>query len=254
MSSSTLPGVREACMEDVLRRGSPARAAAVSRKELGADLYPRRAACREPPRTVEPGVVMLADVFTNYGAPERGMAAIRVFRASVASMSSLVRRSPTAARRMSQGMIDTARAAGGSHGADARPYLDAGRKIVVVEPSVLAMLRFDLRHLLDDHDIRREVAAQHQLSSRCKLSVRASPGVCRLDLHADVSGASQWPHGTQLFYHSHCQQRTCNAACADDRRTARRAASMWSRRRWNAAAWPAASATSRLLRLEHGCR
>ena len=34
------------------------------------------------PSTVQPGVVMLADVFTNYGAPERGMAAIRVLRAA----------------------------------------------------------------------------------------------------------------------------------------------------------------------------
>ena len=40
---------------------------------------------REEPRRQarhhSPGVVMLADVFTNYGSPERGMAAIRVLRA-----------------------------------------------------------------------------------------------------------------------------------------------------------------------------
>ena len=32
------------------------------------------------PQTGSPDVLMLADVFTNYGSPERGMAAIRVLR------------------------------------------------------------------------------------------------------------------------------------------------------------------------------
>ena len=55
-----------------------------------------------------PALVMFADVFTNYGSPERGMAAIRVLRRcgyNVVLTPSL----PDGRAALSQGMIDTAR-------------------------------------------------------------------------------------------------------------------------------------------------
>src|SRR5271166_1863002 len=92
--------------------------------------------------TVIPGVAMLADTFTNYGSPERGMAAVRVLRAIGVDVV-LTPSIPDGRAAMSQGMIATARQQARAMAAMLQPFLRQGRKIVVVEPSVLAMLRFD---------------------------------------------------------------------------------------------------------------
>jgi Fe-S oxidoreductase len=89
-----------------------------------------------------------------------------------------------------------------------RPYLDSGRKIVVVEPSVLAMLRFDNKQLLEDEATVAELAANsfEPLQALWDIATEA---------HIDLAGlfpASKSRFGTRLFYHAHCQQRTCNAA------------------------------------------
>ena len=58
----------------------PPRIAAVSRQDLGA-IVPRGTDPRTRPRFPGRNVAVLADTFTNYGTPERGMAAVRVLRA-----------------------------------------------------------------------------------------------------------------------------------------------------------------------------
>jgi L-lactate utilization protein LutB len=157
--------------------------------------------------TLQPGVVMLADVFTNYGAPERGMAAIRVLRAAGLNVV-LSPAMPDGRAAMSQGMIETARKQARAIAPMLRRYLDEGRRIVVLEPSVLAMLRRDFKHLLDGDDTQA-LLAQNSFEVLEYLWRIAQEQ--RLDL-AQVFAASRCPHGTRLFYHSHCQQRTCNSA------------------------------------------
>ena len=107
----------------------------------------------EPPATkaptIAPGVAMLADTFTNYGTPERGMATVRVLRAIGVDVV-LTPSIPDGRAAMSQGMIATAREQARAMATMLQPFLQSGRKIIVVEPSVLAMLRFDNKHLLDD--------------------------------------------------------------------------------------------------------
>ena len=156
---------------------------------------------------IKPGVVMLADVFTNYGAPERGMAAIRVLRAiglDVALSSAM----PDGRAAMSQGMMETARREARALAPMLRRYLDEGRKIVVLEPSVLAMLRFDFKHLLDGDDTQVLLAQNSFEPLEYLWMVAQEQG---LDL-AKVFPATKCSQGTRLFYHSHCQQRTCNSA------------------------------------------
>jgi iron-sulfur cluster protein len=159
------------------------------------------------PGSIQPGVVMLADVFTNYGAPERGMAAIRVLRA-VGLDVMLSPAMPDGRAAMSQGMIETARREARAIAPMLRGYLDKGRKIVVLEPSVLAMLRRDFQHLLDGDDTQALLAQNsfEPLEYLWKIAQEQ-----RIDV-AQLFPASRCPHGTRLFYHSHCQQRTCNAA------------------------------------------
>ena len=150
---------------------------------------------------------MLADVFTNYGSPERGMAAIRVLRA----VGLDVTLSPAMAdgrAAMSQGMMETAERQARLLAPVLKRYLDEGRKIVVLEPSVLAMLRFDFTHLLNDPP------TQALLAQNSFEPLEVLWGVAQelqLDL-AQIFPASRCPQGTQIFYHSHCQQRTCNSA------------------------------------------
>jgi iron-sulfur cluster protein len=156
--------------------------------------------------TVEPGIVVLADTFTNYGSPERGMAAVRVLRAigvDVVLSPSI----PDGRAAMSQGMIETARQQAHALASMLVPYLERGRKIVVVEPSVLAMLRFDFRHLVDDATF----AAMAANSFEPLQALWDIAGEIGLDL-AKLFPAARSRFGTKLFYHAHCQQKTCNAA------------------------------------------
>jgi|SRR5215469_7991181 len=104
-----------------------------------------------PPTTPDrqPRVAILADTFTNYGSSERGIAALRVLRAIGVDVV-LTPSIPDGLAARLQGMIDTARQQARAVAKMLRPYLDSGRTIAVVEPSVLAMLRLDYKHLLDD--------------------------------------------------------------------------------------------------------
>jgi Fe-S oxidoreductase len=152
-------------------------------------------------------IAMLADTFTNYGSPERGMAAIRVMRAIGADVV-LTPSIPDGRAAMSQGMIETARQQAHALATMLRPYLDSGRKIAVVEPSVLAMLRLDCKHLLDDQATIAALAANSFEPLQLVWDIAQQKGI---DV-ARVFPADKSHLGTKLFYHSHCQQRSCNAA------------------------------------------
>jgi len=152
-------------------------------------------------------VAMLADTFTNYGSPERGMAAVRVLRAIGVDVV-LTPSIPDGRAALSQGMIDTAREHARALAKMLQPYLDSGRKIAVLEPSVLAMLRLDCKHLLDSHDLIASLAANSFEPLEMVWDTAQQQGI---DL-AEIFPARKSHLGTKLFYHSHCQQRTCNAA------------------------------------------
>ena len=78
----------------------------------------------------------------------------------------------------------------------------------MLEPSVLAMLRVDFKHLLDDETCERLARKASSRWNWCGRSRRRRSWTWRRYFPPQA----RWPHGTRLFYHSHCQQRTCNAA------------------------------------------
>ena len=173
------------------------------------DLY-REEPANEPAaasRSDRPVLAMFADVFTNFGSPERGMAAIRVLRKCGYEVE-LTPSLPDGRAALSQGMIDTARQQARTMVERLHPYIEAGRTLVVVEPSVLAMFRLDLRHLIEDRTVVEKLA---RISFEPLQLVWRAAQQFGLDLRATFP-ADRWKHGTRLFYHSHCQQRTCNAA------------------------------------------
>jgi Fe-S oxidoreductase len=106
-------------------------------------------------------------------------------------------------------MIATARQQANDMAQMLRPYLNKGTTICVLEPSVLAMLRSDYAHLLDDPATAATLAHGKFLEPLQLLWSITNDQ--RLDL-AQIFPASGSPHGTRVFYHSHCQQRTCDAA------------------------------------------
>jgi Fe-S oxidoreductase len=151
--------------------------------------------------------VLFADVFTNYGLVERGVAALRVLHAlgvDVVVSESI----PEGRAALSQGMIATATKYARGAASHLQSFLNEGRDIVVIEPSSLAMFRRDFRHLLDD------VVQTEQMRTRtfdpveyvAQLIQRAGCGP------KDFFDISRSPVGKRLFFHAHCQQRTIGSA------------------------------------------
>lgn len=157
--------------------------------------------------TLGMGVVVFADIFTNYGSPERGMATVHALQAMGIGVE-LAPAMPDGRAALSQGMIETARQQARSLAPVLCGYLIGGRKLVVVEPSVLAMFRFDFRHLLTEPETLAVLANNSFEPMQVIWNTANEFG---LDLKT-MFPAERSPHGRKLFYHSHCQQKTCNAA------------------------------------------
>jgi len=152
-------------------------------------------------------VVLFADVYTNFGLPERGIATIKVLRALGADVvvSDAI---PEGRAALSQGMIATAKKHA-RHTADALlRYLDEGRDIIVVEPSALAMFRRDYRHLLADatrFDLLRTRSFDPLEYAARLITSSGRPA-------NDWFDVAHSPVGPRLFLHSHCQQKTMGGA------------------------------------------
>jgi len=183
-----------------------------SRRELPP--FPARTlvrAAREMPARTSPGkrakAVLFADVYTNYGPAERGLATLKVLRALGADVvvSAAV---PEGRAALSQGMIATARRHARRTASALMPYLDEGRDIVVVEPSALAMFRRDFRHLLAD-EARFELlrTRSYEPVEYAARLVAQSGRPAR-----DIFDVGRSPAGPRLFYQSHCQQKTMGCA------------------------------------------
>jgi iron-sulfur cluster protein len=151
--------------------------------------------------------VLFADVFTNYGTPERGIAALEVLEAIGADIF-VSPTSPDGRAALSQGMIATATKQARRCAALLKKYIDEGRDIVVVEPSVLAMFRLDYRHLLPDDESGRQLC--DALRARTFDGAEYAWKCIREDglNAAEIFPAARHPLGTRVFYHSHCQQKT----------------------------------------------
>lgn len=154
--------------------------------------------------------VLFADIFTNYGSPSRGFAALEVLDAigvDVVVSEAL----PDGRAALSQGMIATAAKQAERAGAKLAEYLAEGRDIIVVEPSVLAMFRLDYRHLLEGEDGRQLFESLRAHSFDAAEYVWKCIQEDGLDAAA-IFPASRSSRGTRIFYHSHCQQKTVGSA------------------------------------------
>ena len=153
--------------------------------------------------------VLFADVFTNYGLPERGLATLRVLQAM--SVDVVVSESlPEGRAALSQGLLDAATEYARGAAAHLEPFLDEGRDIIVVEPSSLAMFRRDGRHLFGEEEQFERFRSRTFEPIEYVARLLSKTGWNT----AEFFDMALSPAGDRLFYHSHCQQKTigCHAA------------------------------------------
>jgi iron-sulfur cluster protein len=145
--------------------------------------------------------VLYPDVFTNHVGVERGKAAVRLLEA----LGVRVEVPPEAATGsgrapLSQGMIETAREKAEATSAALASEIDAGRDVVVVEPSALAMLRHDYHRLLPDGEYDTLAAESYEILEYAYGLLADGTPISSLDTAAE--------DGTTVPYHPHCQART----------------------------------------------
>ncbi|MFD1633070.1 LUD domain-containing protein [Haloplanus ruber] len=163
-------------------------------RETLVDWFERRASTVSDP-TRE--VVLYPDVYTNHVQVERGKAAVRTLEALGVDVR--VPSVPSSGRApLSQGMIATAEEhAHDVYGALAE-HVDAGRDVVVIEPSDLAMFDREYERFLP-------AASAERLQERSYEVMEYVYGLLENGADADPlrSGDSH-----DVAYHAHCQQRT----------------------------------------------
>ena len=158
-------------------------------------------------RTRPSKAVLFADVFTNYGLAQRGLATLQVLRAL--GVDVVVSESvPEGRAALSQGMIATAKNHARRATAELERYVSEGRDIVVVEPSSLSMFRRDLVHLLESKQRfeRFRTRAFDPIEYVAKVLEKSGRKP------KDVFDISRSPVGQKLFFHAHCQQKTIGSA------------------------------------------
>ncbi len=206
---TALPGAR-AMMQKVVGVDSRRELPQFAKPTLVEAAKPRVKAVANP----EAKVVLFADIFTNYGSPGRGIATLKILQAL--GMDVIVSdASPDGRAAISQGMIATAARQARRTAEMLRGYIEAGRDVVVIEPSVLATFRLDNKRLLADgegqflYELLRNNCydALEYLWSFIQGTGRDA---------AKLFPAARHPLGTRVFYHSHCQQKTVGSAPATE--------------------------------------
>ena len=152
-----------------------------------------------------PKLLIFADIYTNFLHPESGMATVRVLD----SLGIDVQRSevlPEGRAALSQGMIETAARRAMIVARYLEKEIDAGRTIVVPEPSVLALFRRDYKNLLKNDNLFEKLQ---------KNSFGAVEYLTRIFSRKEISpknvfDAGQSPFGKRLFFHGHCQRKSLN--------------------------------------------
>ncbi|WP_252700461.1 LUD domain-containing protein [Natronosalvus vescus] len=167
-------------------------------RETFRDWFDARGGSRIDAANADREVVLYPDVYTNYIDVDRGKAAVRVLEALDVHVR--VPPVPESGRApLSQGMIATADERASAVYAALAEHVDAGRDVVVIEPSDLAMFRADYERLLPQASFDRLNEASYDI-------LEYVYGL--LEHGADPSALRTGNDNDALAYHSHCQQRT----------------------------------------------
>ncbi|MFB6254294.1 MAG: LUD domain-containing protein [Halobacteriaceae archaeon] len=150
-------------------------------------------------QTSDRNVLIYPDVFTNYFYPERGKALVHILEALGIGIT--VPSLPESGRApLSQGMIETATDNAQIIAEEFLPAIENGQDILVIEPSDYAMFKRDYEKLLQDEKAT-------DIANACFEAFEYLYGLKR-----NGYSFEQFMGSGSLAYHSHCQQRTLNAA------------------------------------------
>lgn len=152
---------------------------------------------RVSPTDADRQAVLYPDAYTNHVQVERGKAAVRVLETLGVSV-----RIPEVASSgrapLSQGMIGTAERHAHNAYADLAEHIDAGRDVVVIEPSDLAMFANEYEKFLPEKSADRLDSSSYEIMEYIY-------GLLENGAESQKLCAGD---GEQVAYHSHCQQRT----------------------------------------------
>jgi iron-sulfur cluster protein len=140
--------------------------------------------------------VLYPDLYTNHVNVERGKAAVRTLEALGASVR--IPAAPESGRApLSQGMIDTAEEQARGVYRTLAEHIDAGRDVVVIEPSDVSMFRDDYEKLLPEVSYERLAENSYEVMEYVYGLLNGEP---------EKPDALKGGPG-RVAYHSHCQQR-----------------------------------------------
>ncbi|MFC7096101.1 LUD domain-containing protein [Halobaculum marinum] len=143
--------------------------------------------------------VVYPDVYTNHVAVDRGKAAVRALEALGVRVHVPASAAVGSGRApLSQGMVETARRKARRCVDALAPAIDAGRDVVVIEPSDLAAFDREYGKLIDEDDADRLATNSYEV-------LEYVFGL--LENGADPGGLTDGD-GERVAYHAHCQQRT----------------------------------------------
>jgi len=142
-------------------------------------------------------VVLYPDVYTNHVQVERGKAAVRALESLGVSVRVPAVRSSGRAP-LSQGMIATAEDHAHDVYGSLAEHIDAGRDVVVIEPSDLAMFEREYEKFLPEASVERLQEHSYEIMEYVY-------GLLENGADADALRAGD---GHGVAYHAHCQQRT----------------------------------------------
>ncbi|MHC3437598.1 LUD domain-containing protein [Natrialbaceae archaeon A-gly3] len=159
------------------------------------DWFDERGGSRISPAEAEREAVLYPDVYTNYVDVDRGKAAVRVLEAL--NVHVRIPQVPESGRApLSQGMIATADDRASAVHAVLAEHLDAGRDVVVIEPSDLAIFRREYEKFLPKRSFDRLREGSYDALEY--VYGLLENGEIPPELRGDG----------EIAYHSHCQQRT----------------------------------------------
>jgi len=169
------------------------------------DWFEARGGARVPADEAEREAVLYPDTATNYVDVDRGKAAVRALEALDVHVR--IPDLPGSGRPpLSQGMIATAESAAEDVYAGLATHVDAGRDVVVIEPSDLAMFRSEYEKLLPEASHERLAEASYDVMEY--LFGLLENGGDPAALRAPAEGTGPVASGTRVAYHPHCQART----------------------------------------------
>jgi len=140
--------------------------------------------------------VLYPDVYTNYVSTDRGKAAVRALEALDVHVR-VADAGESGRAPLSQGMVSTAEEKARAAADALSPHLEAGRDVVVVEPSDYAMFQREYERFLPAADFERLAEDSYEVMAYVH------------GLLANGGDADALDGGDEaLAYHAHCQQRT----------------------------------------------